>query len=1159
MNFLHISDLHFGIEKKGDLKETHISIRENYMNKLIQEIREITSETSLDYVFVTGDIAWDASKEDYESAGKWIREKLLPAAGLNVDRICLCPGNHDIIRDEAEELEFPENQAKANKYLAVERLNHSLIRRFQTYHEFCTDMGLKKYKIGSQESFLTGICDMGDCYVICLNTAWYAKGDSYKDKMWVGSNFIEVLKADLSKLEKKPTIILMHHPKTSWNEAERSHYSDSKNVYVQMCELADLVLAGHTHEEICNGEVVERAFVAPAGATYQSPLYHHHFCLYKIDFTNPYDHPVQVQYCYHTNKWDKREITLDTENKAPWKMEAIQSLCTDEKMIAMIETIPEQNEEEEKDPETADPEYCPCDLALDMTKRISDYYLDSIMKKVASDTEKLRWGMLKELLQKLAETFDEMPWNWESLVEQILKEEDQKVGLLIQGSQGTGKSTFLSVLYELCCEAYQQGKTMRLAVYIDLHKLDAVSLDEAENRLETDLRHIRNLLNKGYRIYFFLDGFDDYLRIHRKLETIVKEFVTQYQERVIICIGDTDGLKYGEGSESKSSIHTIHKVMGMPGIKLRTCKIKMDHIDEVIKDLMYIISKEKLYGRVDKIVSILKGLDTFEVDFRTVYRMIQIADMNKDILNQNNIALAYHEYFSNLYDAERLYQEGKYAYLYMVHEGKIGEEIYENACVLYENHTTRDFLAANFYLRTVLKAEEEEAAENVWMIKELAYPFTPGVNRMLKKLMKAKWIGKQIKLTDCMIKLYLQEDTSEYARGQLTYVLGRVTSTQAIKKATRFLQEQYKKLEAEIYKKEEGKNLATDLQILLYRSVAVSLIFLGDRNYEEDYLNNVLYDPRLNYINRGFNLSYYGDAAYCMGEIPTYDDDIEMSIDKTLNHLIRSIHERLVSGNEKLQRTLGMEIVTLFSIYEYRLSRQEVYSEYKEEILKLADEILGSMKPYSKIAKRYTEMMKEIVAEEKPYRYIMEELYRTKFEKRVGWINRGIAEPESVMDHMYSCYILGKFLLPETVEELQEYPLSNQDDYKDYNKGEILDTLLLHDLGESYIGDKYRKSEDDVERENKRFYYYSLLSSMPHLHGLGRDIRLWKNLYERRSINAKIANDIDKIDPMVQAFIYKRRGEAIDMEEWINEVNTLLLTDLGRCIYNFLIENVMLK
>lgn len=119
--------------------------------------------------------------------------------------------------------------------------------------------------------------------------------------------------------------------------------------------------------------------------------------------------------------------------------------------------------------------------------------------------------------------------------------------------------------------------------------------------------------------------------------------------------------------------------------------------------------------------------------------------------------------------------------------------------------------------------------------------------------------------------------------------------------------------------------------------------------------------------------------------------------------------------------------------------------------------------------------------------------------------------------------------------------------------------LLLHDLAEVKIGDIVVKEKNkmDFEKESKCFDYYEFLCSFPKVYGLGNRKAIWDEFTEKSTINAKIANDIDKIEPVIQANIYKSKGDRIEINEWIDYARQNVRTSLGKQILDFVIDTII--
>lgn len=156
---------------------------------------------------------------------------------------------------------------------------------------------------------------------------------------------------------------------------------------------------------------------------------------------------------------------------------------------------------------------------------------------------------------------------------------------------------------------------------------------------------------------------------------------------------------------------------------------------------------------------------------------------------------------------------------------------------------------------------------------------------------------------------------------------------------------------------------------------------------------------------------------------------------------------------------------------------------------------------------------------------------------RTGWVQRGVSAPESVAEHIYGCWLLGTFLLPEAHTE------------PTYSKQEILDMLLLHDLPEAVTGDIPRP-----EKKKNPLYYEQLEQQAAQsslLSGACTDYqrRLWQAWSNGDTFNALVAKDIDDLQAIFTFKMYKEKNPALFSEEdsaaWLSGLEKMK-TDLGR-------------
>jgi len=130
-----------------------------------------------------------------------------------------------------------------------------------------------------------------------------------------------------------------------------------------------------------------------------------------------------------------------------------------------------------------------------------------------------------------------------------------------------------------------------------------------------------------------------------------------------------------------------------------------------------------------------------------------------------------------------------------------------------------------------------------------------------------------------------------------------------------------------------------------------------------------------------------------------------------------------------------------------------------------------------------------------------------KQEPRKGWQQRVEGRIESVADHSYAVALLA----------LYEGERRGQD------LGKILKLALIHDLEEAIIGDltprdKAHRGASKVQKDRERAIR-ELLSKLP-AKSRPEYLRLWIDLRERRSKEARLVHQLDKVEMAFQAKEY---------------------------------------
>lgn len=1118
IRWLQLSDLHM-----FDSAEVIRQKKELYKN-----FKEI------DFFIITGDLHQYGT--DYSLSKQFLEELVYE---MQVDRrdIVIIPGNHDVrSTDQRREIiEKIDHKLENNPHYYAENLDN-LLNSFKEYTDFLNNFyGDAAHEFVYLENNIYVWNDK--VAILCLNTALISDENHFKPQI------IDI--KGLEKIENTiyPCIAIMHH--------DYYDISDMHKPYLQarMKELGvSAVLSGHKHRHttneigLGNGENIPNYCCAksvsePGDLWSDVGLIEYRWNMDK-DVINviPYVWDNSVLHFIPSVKFEDREnIQVDDNGrillkrcfsirKINGKRNNRQQIQSDKKILSMKDL---QN----------------------FIADTQDKYLDGILKKVGNDKEKFKYAI--DIMKKIACWYDEREIEFEDIMKLVISCE-QKYVLAINGLQGTGKSTFLSLIYYQMMEDYQ--KTNLFPILIDLHYFEKFTKHNAKKFLQEDLKKISDIIKKyaGTRFLLMFDGADEYIRRTSELEEILHKYVNSHNEgNFAFCIGSAEKLPN-------------EMIKGGPlqvVSRKATYKIKTHQLDKRnYKDIAYIIKRLcVIYGFnsdasiINNIQKVVNVYTINAIDYRTLLIILRVFDA-VSVKNRNlQLGSYFYEYYINEMNGDErvLIKHAKAAYDYTVHkDGSVLTNL-KHAKIIYNNGITRDFLLAFYFVHLIKNAPSEQLN----ILKSSNFVFTASVNKFIKDLLLNKYRQEQYAMVQKLIKAYSESNIS--MKSQICYILGRFEDGNAKSSAKKFLMEKWNDLYDYMFKDNILILQQPDIksELVLFRTISVSLIWLECYEHQERFLKCIIMNEKLNQINRGFHLEYFEDKAYINGESPTYVDDEHISVDKTMQHLIYNINK----GFEKegsFNKSINLDIITLFSIYQYRIKVAKIKEEYESVLLEIANKILESPKIQSKTITNYVSTMKELLPE-KPYLKLLHELYQVKNIKREGWVRRSINLPESIADHMYCCYILGVFFLPNKIQHCIDYEIPNIDDYMDYSKDKILQMLLMHDLAEVKIGDiiSYEKIPKDVLNESRRFNYYEFLCSFPKIYGLGNRKALWDEFEEKSTINAKIANDIDKIEPVIQAAIYKENGNEINLKEWIDYACQNVCTTLGKQFLDFVIDS----
>jgi len=147
---------------------------------------------------------------------------------------------------------------------------------------------------------------------------------------------------------------------------------------------------------------------------------------------------------------------------------------------------------------------------------------------------------------------------------------------------------------------------------------------------------------------------------------------------------------------------------------------------------------------------------------------------------------------------------------------------------------------------------------------------------------------------------------------------------------------------------------------------------------------------------------------------------------------------------------------------------------------------------------------------------------RLKTMPRTGWMIRGVVHPESVAAHSYGVAFLS-LILAQVVDEPMD-------------RAKLLTIALLHDLPESHLTDIPYPALRFITPAAKRAGELEALDEITSNLSFADEYReLWLDFEDRRTPEGRLVRDADRLELMLQAFVYERSTSNRQLQEfWDN-------------------------
>ncbi|KDR67713.1 hypothetical protein GALMADRAFT_273060 [Galerina marginata CBS 339.88] len=147
-------------------------------------------------------------------------------------------------------------------------------------------------------------------------------------------------------------------------------------------------------------------------------------------------------------------------------------------------------------------------------------------------------------------------------------------------------------------------------------------------------------------------------------------------------------------------------------------------------------------------------------------------------------------------------------------------------------------------------------------------------------------------------------------------------------------------------------------------------------------------------------------------------------------------------------------------------------------------------------------------------------LERLKTQKRTGWVDHEIPNPESISDHMYRMALLA---------------MLSEDHNIDVSKCVMM--ALVHDLAEAQVGDIApregipKAEKHRLEAEAMHNFVHDMLHDSP---AAQRINALWLEYEEGQTAEAKFVKDLDRFEMASQALEYEKNHGAQTLQPFFD-------------------------
>lgn len=668
----------------------------------------------------------------------------------------------------------------------------------------------------------------------------------------------------------------------------------------------------------------------------------------------------------------------------------------------------------------------------------------------------------------------------------------EKQCITLAGDTGTGKSSACSLLYLLLRERATDDNALT-PVLFDLHRYarpiqGAAKVAHASMvaaTLDADLRLLERLrTDDSARFVVILDGFDHFQGEIRSLGEQVMKRLTD-TDRVVVST--RDGSRQSYCSREVHTQFALHKLIS-----------QSDQFDKACRAL----DPERVAGSTDSIRQMLDPT----VDLWTLTRAISARKAHKTATLGSTLQSYCETRLGAVGSQVSIADIAKYAYnKYVSHKVP---RLSHAECLEFDFLFSHDILRSFLIATHIVNSIERKGRPSAAVIKK---PYPATITRRAKELVQSHG-GIQDAVVEILKQVVKAGDKNpESAPIALLYLAGRLDDRSHMSTAKELLTEMLSWFDGDL--QTQG--------LLARRTIVISLAYLGDHDVAREYVERLIADHREDQVNRGFHLEYYGDVKYNIKN-PMVSSDTHL---ETCN----TTYLELTASLDPSSPMFSVQVYTLFSLAQHRHAVGKWTDDKRLALVHLAKRLIDSGGLFQMLRDYVSMVATHLEDRNFSCMSLIQGLMEIKVRPRSGWSRHRIDNVESVADHMYGCVMIAYLLLNDAEVKTHE----------------VARLLFVHDLAEALTGDiiaeAKRKEDLDLERATMRqIGLYGTYGQLPDTRWIDESFMEFSAGTTRE---ARLARDIDKLENLLQAYVYFKSGQLTDVE--MKDWHTKLLRQIA--------------